>query len=129
MLNRERVILMTRMASYEAGEGKKNLNVTRYFRGDYIWVQMIKAFLSATISALLVLALYIYYNFETFMENIYEIDLLAFGKQVGYYYLWFVGIYLIIVYLVCNIKYGKAWKNLRRYSSNLKKLGNMYKRD
>ena len=36
MLNEEKVILMTQMASYEENEGKKNMAIGRYFRSDYI---------------------------------------------------------------------------------------------
>ena len=35
MLNEERVVLMTKMASYEANEGKKSLAIGSYFRSDY----------------------------------------------------------------------------------------------
>ena len=35
MLNKERVILMTKMASYEENEGRKDRAVMSYFRGDY----------------------------------------------------------------------------------------------
>ena len=35
MLNEEKVILMTQMASYEENEGKKNMAIGRYFRSDY----------------------------------------------------------------------------------------------
>lgn len=33
MLNQERIILMTKMASYEEHEGKKNNSIMNYFRG------------------------------------------------------------------------------------------------
>ena len=36
MLNEEKVILMTQMASYEENEGKKNIAIGRYFSSDYI---------------------------------------------------------------------------------------------
>ena len=36
MLNEERIKLMTKMACYEANEGKKNVAIGNYFRGDYI---------------------------------------------------------------------------------------------
>ena len=39
MLNEEKVILMTQMASYEENEGKKNMAIGRYFRSDYIAIQ------------------------------------------------------------------------------------------
>ena len=34
MLNEEKIILMTQMASYEENEGKKNMAIGRYFRSD-----------------------------------------------------------------------------------------------
>ena len=36
MLNEERIILMTKMASYEANEGRRNVAIGRYFRSDYV---------------------------------------------------------------------------------------------
>ena len=50
MLNEERVILMTRMVSYEKNEGKKNVKVGNYFRSDYIAVQILKWVICATIA-------------------------------------------------------------------------------
>ena len=50
MLNEEKVILMTQMASYEENEGKKNMAIGRYFRSDYIAIQVLKSILCATIA-------------------------------------------------------------------------------
>ena len=47
MLNQERIILMTKMASYEKNEGKKNDSIMNYFRGDYVWLQVMKSLISA----------------------------------------------------------------------------------
>ena len=52
MLNEERIRLMTKMASYEANEGKKNVSIGSYFRGDYIGLQVIKSVISGTIGFL-----------------------------------------------------------------------------
>ena len=88
MLNEERVILMTRMASYEMGEGRENVKIGNYFRSDYIAIQVIKAVISASIVFAIVFSLYISYNFEEFMRQLYEMDLLAFGRNVLF---WFAG--------------------------------------
>ncbi|MCR5478085.1 MAG: hypothetical protein K6E92_10790 [Lachnospiraceae bacterium] len=126
MLNEKRVILMTRMAAYEAGEGRRNMATGRYFRGDYVALQLLKAFISATLSFALILAVYVYYNFETFMEGLYEIDLMEFVRtQVGNY-LRFTVVYIIIAYVVCSVKYAKARGGLRKYYNNLKKLSKLY---
>lgn len=126
MLNEERVILMTRMASYEEHEGKKNMAIGRYFRSDYIAIQVIKSIFSATIAYAVVLALYIFYDFENFMQNIYKMDLIAFARSVLTYYGVTVVVYGIISYLLCTYRYAKAKKSLKSYYSNLKKLHSLY---
>lgn len=118
---------MTRMASYEAGEGKKNLITSRYFRGDYVAVEVLKSIISATICFFLVFALYVYYNFEIFMETLYQLDIMDMAKRYGKIYLITVGSYVALSYVVSTVKYAMAQKNLRHYYSNLKRLGRIYK--
>ena len=69
MINEERVILMTRLASYEANEGKKDISIVNYFRGDYIGFQVLKSIIAATISFFALFAVYIFYNFEELMQD------------------------------------------------------------
>lgn len=126
MLNEERVILMTKMASYEANEGKRNVKIGRFFRSDYISIQVLKALLCATIAYVIIFALYILYDFETFMQDIYKMDLLAFAQDVLFYYAVTVVSYGIIAYAVFSYRYTKAKKSLKCYYQNLKKLNSMY---
>lgn len=72
MLNEERIKLMTKMAAYEADEGKKNVAIGNYFRGDYIGLQVIKSIISATIAFVIVFGLFVFYDFEVFMSDIYK---------------------------------------------------------
>ena len=126
MLNKDRVILMTRMASYEEGEGKKHMDVVRFFKGDYIAVGILKAIICASISFALILGLYVYYNFDIFMSNIYDIDILGFVRDILIKYAWFVGIYVMITYVVCTITYNSSRRKLKRYYKNLRVLKRMY---
>jgi hypothetical protein len=126
MLNKDRVMLMTRMASYEAGEGKKHMDVVRFFKGDYIAIGIIKAIICATLSFGLILGLYIYYNFDVFMANMYDMDILAFVKDILIRYAWFTGVYVLITYIVCTIRYNISRRKLKRYFKNLKVLKRMY---
>ena len=119
---------MTRMASYESGRGKKDIAVLNYFRGDYIGFRVLKSVISATIAFFLLFAVYVFYNFEELMQDIYEMDLLAFGKSIIILYLCTVGAYGVISYVVYAVKYSKAKKSLKTYYSNLKKLSAMYDR-
>ena len=126
MLNEERVILMTKLASYEAGEGKKNVAIGSYFRSDYIGWQVLKSIISASIACVVGFAMYIFYDFEVFMMDIYKMDLLEFCKNVLIWYAVVVGAYAVISYIVYTYRYSKARKSLRLYYKNLRKLANMY---
>lgn len=126
MLNEERVILMTKMASFEEKEGKKSVSVGSYFKGDYISLQVIKSIIHATIAYAIVLALYIFYDFELFMQDIYKMDLLEFGKNMIFSYLISAGIYAFISYLIYSFRYSRARKNLKCYYNNLKKMSRYY---
>ncbi|MCM1160304.1 MAG: hypothetical protein NC412_03680 [Roseburia sp.] len=126
MLNEERIKLMTKMAAYEENEGRRNMVTGSYFRGDYIEFHMLRSVISATLAYGVLFAMYIYYDFETFMQNIYKMDLIAFGKDVLLYYFIFVVAYAVISYIVYSYRYSKAKKSLKRYFYNLKQLSALY---
>lgn len=126
MLNEERIILMTKMASYESHDGKKNMAIGRYFRSDYIAIQVLKAIVCASISFGVMFALFIFYDFETFMQDIYKMDLITFARNALLLYAGLVVVYSAVCYGVCAYKYSKAKKSLKLYYRNLKKLNSLY---
>ena len=126
MLNEERVILMTQMASYEKNEGKKNIKIGNYFRSDYIAVQVLKSVICGTIAFGIIFALYIFYDFEVFMQDLYKIDLLAFAKNVLINYAVSIVTYSLLTYIICTYRYAKVKDSSQRYYHNLKKLGSLY---
>ena len=127
MINEERVILMTRLASYENKEGRENENIGNYFRSDYIVIQVMRAVAGATVAYLLAFAMYIFYNFEVFMQDIYKIDLLAYAKNILFYYTIFIICYGVVSYLFFAFRYARAKRSLRKYYQILKKLNSLYK--
>lgn len=129
MLNEERIRLMTRMACYEDQEGRKNVAIGNYFRGDYIGLQVIKSIISATIAYVIMFAMFIFYDFEIFMADLYKMDLLDFAKSVIIYYLIFTAVYALISYGVYTYRYTRARKSLKTYYNNLKKLAYLYDKE
>lgn len=129
MLNEERIILMTKLASYESGEGKKNAAIGRYFRSDYIGVQVVKSVISATIAFVVVFALYVLYDFETFMLDIYKMDLFVFARNVLKIYAIVVIGFAVLTYVVYTYRYSKARKGMKNYYANLKKLASLYEKN
>lgn len=127
MLNEERVILMTKMASYEEHEGRKSMKIGKYFRSDYIALQILKSIFCATVAFAFIFALLVFYDFEMFMQDIYNMDLVGFARTVLMYYGIVVVVYGVVSYLVCAYRYSKARKSLKLYQQNLKRLNSLYK--
>ena len=114
---------MTKLASYEEKEGKQNADIGNYFRGDYVAIQVVKSIVCATLTFILIFAMYIFYDFDTFMVEIYKIDLFSYLKNILIYYVITVVLYCVITYAFSTWKYFKARKSLKLFSQNLKKLG------
>lgn len=126
MINEERVILMTKMTSYEKGVGKKNIAIGKYFKGDYVGFQILKSIISVTISFLLIFCVYIFYHFEVVMLEIYKMDLVNIVKGMVILYLIISGVYGMFSYVLSAYQYDRAKKSLRVYYGNLRKLSQMY---
>ena len=126
MVNEERVRLMTRMAAYEEGGHKKNKNIIGFFKSDYISLQLLNSFIANSIVFVIIFGLYIMYDFELFMKEIYQMDLFDFIKSVIIVYIIYILILSVITYIVSLYHYNRAWQSTKRYYSNLKKLSRMY---
>lgn len=123
MLNEERIILMTRLASYEQKKGKKNIQISRYFRSDYLIMQMLKTVLYATVAYVMLLGLYVLYHFETLTENLYQMDLIGFVQKIVMAYGVVTVASCVVTYIVYSFRYRRAKKSLKVFMQNLKKLG------
>ena len=126
MVNEERVKLMTRMAAYEEGDHKKNKNIVCFFRSDYISLQLMKAFIANSIAFAILFGLYILYDFEIFMKEIYQMDLFGFIKGVLIIYVIYISLLSVITYIISLYRYHVALQSTKLYYVNLKKLLRIY---
>lgn len=126
MIHEERVILMTGLQAYEDGEGKRDIAISNYFRGDYLGMQMLKSVIYVTIAAGLFFAGYVFYNLEEFLNNMYQTNWFEYAQTLLTRYLVLVVAYALITYLVYAYRYTKAKKNLKKYYGRLKALNAMY---
>ena len=126
MVNEERIKLMTRMAAYEKEEHKKNQKIVSFFKSDYISMQTLKSIVYTTIAFASMFGLYVLYDFEIFMKEIYQMDIFEFAKSVIIVYGIFLGIILVITYAVSLYQYKRALQSTKLYYANLKKLSRDY---
>lgn len=122
MISEEKVRYMTKMAAFENREGKKCEPMKKYFRGDYISLQMIKSFFTGSIAYLAVIALVCVCNLETILDNLDTIDYLELGKNMLLLYGSCMVVYLIITYVVYQLRYSAGRKKLKVFYSQLRKV-------
>jgi len=126
MLNEEKIRLMTKAASYEAGEGKKALAMNKYFRGDYISINLIGSWISFTIAFAVCVGVCAFYHMEDLMEKINTMDLPGLGKHFVFLYLGLLAVYQLIHYVIYHIRYQKNRRSLAAYNQILKQISHIY---
>lgn len=129
MINEKRVKLMTRMAAYEDGEFRRHKAVIGFFRSDYISLQMVKTVIATTIAYAILFGLYLMYDFEKFMKEIYQMDVFQFVKTVVILYLVMLAVFMLITYVVSLYRYNRSLQSTRLYYGNLKKLSQFYQEE
>lgn len=129
MLKEEKVIRMTKLAVYENNEGKKTLPLSTYHRWDYVSLQLVRTFVYSSIGYILVMGTYIVYSIEQGMDiiRIDQLKDLTMKVLIGYL-LWEI-LFLVITFIVYNIRYTKSYRSLKGYYNNLKKLNELYKEE
>ena len=125
MINEEKVKIMTKLAMYEQGKGRKYLPVSRYYRSDYIGLALIKNFFLVTIGYVLIVAAVAVY----LLENIHKMNLVALGAYIIIGYLVVLVFYSVLTYIQYSVKYYRAKKSVREYYGQLTSLSKIYARE
>lgn len=126
MIHEDKVKLMTRLAAYEQGEFRGHKPIVGFFRSDYISLQMVKTVIYTTLAYGVMLGMYVLYDVEVFIQEIYHMDIPGFIKNVVILYLVLMGIFLLITYVVYLYRYNLSIQKTRLYYANLKKLSQLY---
>ena len=129
MINEEKVKIMTDLAMYEHGEGKKYLPVSKYYRSDYVGLALIKNFFLVTLGYGLILVAAGLYFSEFLLNNIHKMNLILSGTYLLGGYIIFLALYTLITYIQYSVKYYKAKKSVKKYYEELTSLSRMYGRD
>lgn len=129
MINEEKVILMTKASLYESKESRKKLKITKYFRHDYISLQLISGWFFMTISFLLCTVLWGACNMEYLLDNIHKMDLKSLGMTFLLLYAAVIAVYVCILYGVYSYRYHQARKSVGRYAGTLQKISDIYARE
>lgn len=129
LLNQDKIKIMTELAIYEDGEGKEDLKISKYYKPDYIRLEVIKAFVCSTLGYILVVGLIALYQMEYLIMNLTRLDFEAIGKYVLLIYIMISVFYIIIGRASASIKYNKSRKGISKYKASLNRLNKTYATD
>ena len=85
MVSEQKVRMMIRLADYESHEGKQDFARTKYYKMDYIRLQILKTLVCVTCAVVLIAVIAGLYNMEYLITNALELDYLVLQELIRYY--------------------------------------------
>ena len=127
MLNIEKVKSMTKAAAYESGPEKKNIEISDYFRTDYLGLHMVKSGIAYALSFVIIAGIWFMGKTEDIMLMLTKTDHLeSLIKMLVVLFVAGLVAYEILVYCYYSYKYRNAKKSVRGYHSHLKQIHKIY---
>lgn len=129
MLDEKKIRRMTRLASYESKEGSEELEISSYYKKDYVSSNVICTLLWVTLGYVLTFGLVCYAYLEVIIEGITLQRIMLIAGL-------FVGIYLVLMIaygIGANIHYKKkhdrAREGAKEFCHGLFLLEKMYEKE
>ncbi len=129
MLNIRKTRLMTKLAIYEQGPGKQDIRLSKYYKSDYVRLQILKTILSVTVGYLLVLTLVGLYKSEYLIAQAVNLDYRAIGMTVLVIYVVLLTVYTVGAIIGYSIKYDLSRGKLAKYFRMLKVMRRFYREE
>ena len=126
MLSKKKIKIMFCMADYESGQGHQDLKIVKFYKNDYIRLNMIKSLVCITFAYAFILGLVAMYNMEYIVKSTFNLpyrSIIVWG--VGIYVLLLV-VYAFISIVVYAIRYDAARKRVKKYFRYLQYLRKNY---
>lgn len=125
MLNEKKVKLMTKIAINEKYEGKDIEIASKFFKVDYVTIQMLYTAVATTIAYVLMVLLYALGHLEELLVNTDTEELSILLSSVKNYYILCLGIFLVIALVYYSLKYDDSFTKVKKRFIDLKNLGKM----
>lgn len=129
MINKRKVRLMTRTAMYLKHEGGEDIPKAKYYKSDYIGINMWVTAIAVTIAYFLILLLVGCYNFEYIINHLTTMNYVALLAVIIMAYVLMMVIFLTAGYFVYSYRYVEAEAGIKVYQNRLQKIFKLNKAD
>lgn len=115
MIHNQKTRLMTRCAIYDKHEGADDLKKARFFRADYVRLEILKTIIGVTVGYLIILLMIIMYNLEFLIKNALQLNYKMLGTKALAYYILILAVYIVFALGRSKYEYIKSHKRLAKY--------------
>ena len=129
MLNNKKIRVMTKLALYEQTEGKEDIKMGKYYKTDYVRLQVLKTVVGVTVGYALILLMIGMYRAEYIISKAVTLDYVRIGQTILGFYIMIMTVYVISAIFGYSLQYDKSRKHLSKYYNSLKKLSNIYREE
>ena len=126
MIDIERIKIMTRLATYEKGQGKKDIAMNRYSREDYIKYHMLWSSVAATVAFAIACFLFLLWGLDWIINLPNRSSYIFLLGMICFLYIIFLFIYRRFLRKLYNRHYTQMTFRLEEYRRELKKLQELY---
>jgi hypothetical protein len=124
MVNRQKIITMTKLALYDKHEGAADREANNYFRHDYIYRKNLGTRISVGIAGVIILAIHWLRIFFVEGEDLFEIRIQDYVMEAVVFLIALLAIYSLIGTIQGTREYYLVHKRLNRYLGMLRFLEN-----
>lgn len=129
MLSEEKIRIMIRLSDYEQNKGKIDLERTRYFKLDYIRMQILKTLVSVSAAVFLVVLLVGLYHMEYIITNALVIDYTGMARYFLILYILLLLLFTFVTVSVSSVQYEASKSRVKEYYAALQELIGYYDRE
>ena len=122
MLNVEKIRLMTQLSIYERKEGKRIIETSKYFKGDYVSRSILTASIYYTLCFLVIAIILTVVNIEDILLQLNIPFIMESLHKILYIYLAGMVIMILLAYIRYSASYDSAHRKSLFYTAKLDKL-------
>lgn len=129
MINTDRVRQMTHMSMKESGDIGAQISIARHTYSDYLTIQVALSAVSGTLCFIAGFILWLSMSWEFVNRQIAAHGFRRVAAMIAVTYLIFLGLYLLLSFLVANYRYQTASTVTEQYLSELDRLEASYEEE
>jgi len=129
MLSKKRIKIIIQLALYEKDEGREDLKNVRYYKNDYVRLNILKSIISMTFGYLIILCMIAMYNLEYLITNAVTLPYKSMILTAVGVYILLMMFYVFITVILYALRYDASKKRVKKYFKYLKYLLKQYQSD